>query len=148
MNFSKDQIELENLKKQASLKYGKTADQLTLDNVAYSTMLYAMIRFIESYKDVYIQNKKEIAILTDKVIQEVSADPNLQKASKIQLKSKTNKLINFDQSFQKFIKLFKKEFAANLKNEDLEEDLLDALDDFWKKTVSFKDGKIWLTTKM
>lgn len=147
MSKVKNDLRLETLNKYAEENYAEEIERLTLDNAAYSTRLYALIRYLEGYWDIYIQNRKEIEKLTTKIVRENTNVNEIKNSALRTLANRLNKLKNLDERMDGFVKLFNKEFAQNFKNPELEEELLDLMEDFWESVIKVEDGKIFIKTK-
>lgn len=144
---TKNDLRIESLNKYAKENYQEEIDRLTLDNVAYCTRLYALVRYFESYFDVYVQNRKEIENLTAKTLIESTTVPGIHDEARRVKKNRLNKIKNLDERFHTFTKVFNKEFGDGFKNKQLEEELLDLMDDFWKSIIRVEGDKLYIKTK-
>lgn len=143
----KNDLRLEALNKYAKDNYQEEIDRLTINNVAYCTRLYALVRYFESYFDVYIQNRKEIENLTAKILLESTDVPAIHAEARRVKSNKLNKIKNLDERMQNFVKVFNKEFGNGFKNKELEEELLDLMDEFWNTVIKVEDDKLYIKTK-
>lgn len=136
----------ETLRAYADEKYKEKVDKILRDNLEYSTKLTGMVRMMESYYDAYTQNQREILRLCNLVALENSEDKDHETHIRKTTRNKLNRIKNLDARFDKFVRMFKKEFTSLFIGDNLEELLLDAFDRFWEENVVIDKSQIIVKT--